>query len=197
LTAIRLLLVLPFGVQMAAGTGRSAVFAALIFVTAVVTDLLDGRVARRTGSASSLGGMFDHSTDFLFVMSGLVGGGTRGAFPWLLPTVIAVAFGQYVFDSYWRRGHRTVGLAQLAQRQLRKSQLGRYNGILYFVPLGGDILLRLGFRFVEIFLRPIAWLLILSTLISIGQRLGNLRNARPRDPALPVEESARQIERRP
>ena len=172
LTAIRLLLALPFGMVMAAGTERSAVVAALMFVTAIVTDLLDGRIARRTGSASSVGGTFDHGTDFLFVMSGLVGGVTRGAFPWLLPIVIAVAFGQYVVDSYWLHG----------QRQLRKSQLGRYNGILYFVPLGGDILLRLGFRFVRLLLQPIAWLLVLSTLISIGQRLVGLRRSRPRDP---------------
>ena len=172
LTAIRLLLALPFGIAMAAGTERSAVFAALMFVTAIVTDLLDGRIARRTGSAGSVGGMFDHGTDFLFVMSGLVGGVTRGAFPWLLPIVIAVAFGQYVVDSYWLHG----------QRQLRKSQLGRYNGILYFVPLGGDILLRLGFRFIRLLLQPVAWLLVLSTLISIGQRLVGLRHSRPRDP---------------
>ncbi len=180
LTAIRLLLVLPFGILMSAGTERSAVFAALMFVTAIVTDLFDGRIARRTGSVSSLGGTFDHSADFLFVMSGLVGGVTRGAFPWLLPVVIAVAFGQYVFDSYWLHG----------QRQLRKSRLGRYNGILYFVPLGGDILLGLGYRFVQPLLRPVAWLLVLSTLISIGQRLIGLRNVRPRDPASPAEERA-------
>ena len=182
LTALRLLLALPFGILMAAGTERSAVFAALMFATAIVTDLLDGRIARRTGSASSSGGTFDHSTDFLFVMSGLVGGVTRGAFPWLLPMVIAVAFGQYVFDSYWLHGHR----------QLRKSQLGRYNGILYFVPLGGDILLRLGFRFAQLLLQPVAWLLVLSTLISIGQRLTGLRNLRPRDPASPAEGRASQ-----
>jgi CDP-diacylglycerol---glycerol-3-phosphate 3-phosphatidyltransferase len=171
LTAIRLLLVLPFGMLMAEGTERSAALAALVFVAAIVTDLLDGRIARRTGSASALGGTFDHTTDFLFVMSGLVGGVIRGAFPWLLPAVIAVAFGQYVVDSYWLHG----------QRQLRKSQLGRYNGILYFVPLGGDILLHLGFGFVQALLRPIAWLLVMSTLISIGQRLIGARNVRLKD----------------
>jgi CDP-diacylglycerol--glycerol-3-phosphate 3-phosphatidyltransferase len=182
LTALRLLLVVPFGILMAAGTQRSAIYAALIFATAIVTDLLDGRIARRTGSASSLGGAFDHSTDFLFVMSGLVGGVSRGAFPWVLPIVIAVAFGQYVVDSYWLHGYR----------QLRKSQLGRYNGILYFVPLGGDILLHLGFGFVQLLLQPIAWLLVLSTLISIGQRLTGIRNLRPRDPASPAEGRASQ-----
>ena len=48
-----------------------------------------------------------------------------GAVTPLLPVLIPIAFGQYVVDSYvWHR-----------QRQLRASVLGRWNGILYFVPL--------------------------------------------------------------
>ena len=72
-----------------------------------------------------------------------------------------MAFAQYVFDSLWIE-HRA---------ELRMSALGRYNGIFYFVPLGGDILSRLGLPFLTGPVRWIAWLLVGTTLLSIGDRL--------------------------
>ena len=124
LTAVRLLLVLPFGFFMAKGDERSAIFALAAWVMAVITDLLDGPIARRRGTVTAWSGTFDHTSDFLFVTSGLFGGAVRGAFPWILPVLITLAFAQYVIDSYWI--HRRT--------KLRGSKLGRYNGILYFVP---------------------------------------------------------------
>lgn len=161
LTAVRLLLVIPFGVLMARADARAAALGAVVFMVAVASDLLDGRVARRLNTASPFGRAFDHSSDFLFVVSGLAGGATRGVFPWILPAVITLAFTQYVVDSYWL--HR--------ERQLRGSRLGRYNGILYFVPLGGELLLRLGLGFVQPLLPLIAWALVISTCLSIVDRL--------------------------
>ena len=161
LTTIRLVLVIPFALFMARADRRHAVFALLTMVVALATDFLDGPMARRTGTVTALGRTFDHSSDFLFVTSGLFAGATRGAFPWILPILITAAFAQYVIDSYWI--HR--------QGRLRKSQLGRYNGILYFVPPCMDILIRMGLRFLEPLLNILVWLLVLSTLVSIGQRL--------------------------
>jgi phosphatidylglycerophosphate synthase len=178
LTAVRLLLVLPFGSLMT--SGNSTLVAALIFIVAVASDLLDGHVARRMNTASPLGGTFDHTTDFLFVMSGMIGGARRSVFPWLLPALIATAFCQYFVDSRW------LG----AQRGLRKSQLGRYNGILYFAPLGGDILVRLDFWFLQPLLPLTCWLLVASTGVSICQRLMHLWRSRAKDRALPVEQKA-------
>ena len=43
----------------------------------------------------------------------------------ILPPLIVVAFGQYVLDSYYL----------YRQKQLRMSAIGRWNGVLYFVPL--------------------------------------------------------------
>ena len=136
----------------------------MIFVIAIVSDIVDGPIARRQGTASEGGRAADHTVDFLFVTCGLMAGAARGVFPWILPLLIAAAFGQYVIDSYWL--HR--------QRQLRMSQLGRYNGILYFVPLGGDILIRLGLSFLEPLLLPVCGALVVSTLLSIGDRLAAL-----------------------
>ena len=121
LTAVRLLLILPFAYWMAQGDARSAVLALIAWVAAVVTDLADGPVARARGTVTAWSGTFDHTTDFVFVTSGLFAGAYRGAFPWLLPALIVAAFLQYFIDSYFV--HR--------QSKLRGSKLGRYNGILY------------------------------------------------------------------
>lgn len=161
LTAVRLFLVLPFAFFMAKGDQRSAIFALAAWLVALITDFLDGPIARRTGSVTPLSGTFDHTTDFLFVTCGLFAGALRGAFPWILPVLITAAFCQYVIDSYWV--HR--------QAKLRGSKLGRYNGMLYFVPTCMDIVIRLGLRFLQPALTILVWLLVVSTLVSMWQRL--------------------------
>src|SRR5579872_883853 len=160
LTAIRLLLVAPFAFFMARGDERSAVFALIAWAVALLTDFLDGPIARRRGKVTAFGGTFDHTSDFLFVTSGIFAGAYRGVFPWVLPVCITAAFAQYVIDSYWI--HR--------QSKLRGSKLGRYNGMLYFVPPVVDILIRVGARFLQPLLTLLVWILVLSTLVSMGQR---------------------------
>ena len=161
LTAVRLLLVFPFAFFMAQGDQRSAIFALLAWVVALITDFLDGPIARRRGTVTAWSGTFDHTTDFLFVTSGLFAGALRGAFPWILPVLITAAFAQYVIDSYWIHRHT----------KLRGSKLGRYNGILYFVPTCADCLVRMGLHFLALPLAVFVWLLIFTTFISMGQRL--------------------------
>ena len=161
LTAVRLLLVVPFAFYMSQGDERSAVFALVAWVVALITDFLDGPIARRRGTVTAWSGIFDHTSDFLFVTSGLFAGALRGAFPRILPILITLAFAQYVIDSYWIHRHT----------KLRGSKLGRYNGILYFVPSSMDILIRLGLRSLDPLLTILVWLLVLSTLVSMGQRL--------------------------
>jgi phosphatidylglycerophosphate synthase len=181
LTAVRLLLALPFAVCMVAPDAPHAAWAAVILAWAIVSDLLDGVLARRLGSASAAGRLFDHTADVVFVMSGLVAGAVRGVVPWILPVLVGAAFAQYVVDSY------VVDRAP----ELRPSRLGRYNGILYFVPLGGDILVRLGGRALRPLLTAIVWLLVMSTVLSMGERLWAIVTAwRRRAPASPAEERA-------
>jgi phosphatidylglycerophosphate synthase len=96
-----------------------------VFAAAVASDLLDGRLARRFGEASALGGLFDHATDATFVASGLAALAVRGEVPALLPLLVAGAFLQYVVDSRASSG-----------RPLRRSALGRWNGIAYYALLG-------------------------------------------------------------
>ncbi len=139
-----------------------AVAAAWLFALAVATDLLDGRVARRFGEVTPLGGLLDHATDAAFVTAGLGALACLGEVPALLPTLVAVAFVQYVVDSRW-----------LAPgRGLRASSLGRLNGIAYFVPLGAAVVrdvLGLGWP-PPALLRALGWLLVATTLVSIADR---------------------------
>jgi CDP-diacylglycerol--glycerol-3-phosphate 3-phosphatidyltransferase len=176
LTAIRLLLVIPFAVLMARGDARAAALAAVALAVAIATDLLDGPIARWGGTASAAGAVFDHTSDFLFVAAGLAGGAVRGAFPWILPIFVTSAFVQYVVDSYWVHRHRT----------LRTSRLGRYNGILYFTPPGVDIVVRLGLRSLQPLLTALVWVLVVSTVVSMGERLWAVTASSRRAPGSPA-----------
>ena len=161
LTAVRLLLVVPFAILMARADRRSAILALVVWVVALVTDVLDGPIARRRGTVTAASGAFDHTSDFLFVTAGLFAGALRGAFLWILPALITAAFAQYAIDSYWL--HRRI--------KFRGSKLGRYNGILYFVPSIMEILIRVGLQFLAPLLTILVWLLVLSTVVSMAQRL--------------------------
>lgn len=177
LTAVRVLLALPFALLMTHEGALAAVLAALVFAAAIATDALDGPIARRRGTATAAGGLFDHAADCLFVTSGLAGGAARGAFPWILPAIVAVAFVQYVVDSYWvHRG-----------RALRTSALGRVNGILYFAPLGGDVLVRMGLGALQPAVTALAWMLVVSTVLSMGERLWAVRRRSRTAPGSPAE----------
>ena len=52
LTAVRLFLVVPLAYLMAREDVDSAIFAALVIVAAITTDLLDGPIAKWRGTAS-------------------------------------------------------------------------------------------------------------------------------------------------
>jgi phosphatidylglycerophosphate synthase len=148
---------------------RSSLAAALLFWLAVATDLLDGRVARRFGESSPLGGFLDHATDAAFVSLGLAALVLRGEAPSPLPVLVALAFLQYTMDSRVVQGGA-----------LRASALGRWNGIAYFVPVG-TVVVRdaLGLAWPgRGLLLALGWALVASTLLSMADRALALRRAR-------------------
>jgi phosphatidylglycerophosphate synthase len=165
LTAVRLALALPLAVAFARPEFLAPPFLALLLTVAMVTDYLDGPVARLRGTASPRGQLFDHTTDCVFVTAGLVGAAIAGSVTPVLPALIPIAFAQYVLDSYvWGR-----------RKQLRASFLGRWNGIFYFVPLGFVAGSRLAlFAAIAPFAAWVAeilgYLLVVSTAVSIIDR---------------------------
>ena len=165
LTSVRLLLVAPVALAFARPGIVDPGPLFLLLCVAIATDYLDGQVARKTGMASAKGQLFDHATDFLFVTAALAGAAMAGLLTPILPVVIIVAFGQYVLDSYFL----------YRQKQLRMSAIGRWNGILYFVPIVVLAVSRLGpFRDVAAFLTltagAIGYALVASTVMSIIDR---------------------------
>ncbi len=172
LTAVRLALALPLALAFARPAFLSAGLLAGLLGIAMASDYLDGIVARRQGTASAAGQVFDHGTDWLFVTAGSTGAAMAGAVPLILPVLITVAFAQYVFDSYWV--HR--------QKRLRMSAIGRWNGVGYFVPLvllaGARI--DLGPALTSILTltaRLASYALVVSTLVSIVDRATAARRA--------------------
>ena len=136
-------------------------WALLIFGLAVLTDWADGRIARRRGETSPLGGILDHATDAVFVSLGLAAYAALSAVPMLLPGVIVVAFVQYALDS-----------RALLGRPLRTSRIGRSNGLAYFCLLG-LLVLREAARPgspPSSFLYGLGWLLVLTSAVSIVDR---------------------------
>lgn len=149
-------------------SGRD-VEATIVFALAIVTDFADGPLARKRGQSSAFGALLDHGTDATFVVMGVSALVYRGLAPMLLPLLIALAFIQYTLDSRALEG-----------QQLRASALGRWNGIFYFVFLGTPIIRStLGWSWPgnEIIL-ALGWLLLLSTSVSMADRLFALRRVR-------------------
>jgi CDP-diacylglycerol--glycerol-3-phosphate 3-phosphatidyltransferase len=71
LTVSRILLIPVFVVLFTTPTSDRALWAAVVFVIAAVTDALDGYVARRRGQITKLGRLLDPIADKLLVLSGL------------------------------------------------------------------------------------------------------------------------------
>jgi phosphatidylglycerophosphate synthase len=159
LTLLRLAAIGPCAWAIAEGHW---LLAAGLFILAVITDLLDGPLARRFSHDSPVGGLFDHATDAAFVTIALLATAWVGFTSFLLPVLIIVAFVQYALDS-----------RALAGQHLRTSWLGKNNGIAYFV-LVGVVVIRnaLGWTWpADAWIHYLDWLLIFTTLVSMTDRL--------------------------
>ncbi|MCR9094662.1 MAG: CDP-alcohol phosphatidyltransferase family protein [bacterium] len=152
--------------------GGASGLALVLFWVAVVTDMADGRLARARGETSNLGGLLDHATDASFVSLGLVALAQAGQVPVALPILVAAAFLQYMLDS-----------KSLSGRALRASSVGRWNGILYFVPLG-IVATRNGLGLdwpADPLILVVGWALVASTTISMADRAWTLLGSRRED----------------
>src|SRR5512146_324214 len=72
ITLVRILLIPVFIGLFITPTPNRSVSAAVIFVVAAVTDLLDGYIARRTGQVTRLGKLLDPIADKLLLLSALI-----------------------------------------------------------------------------------------------------------------------------
>ena len=140
--------------------------ASLLLILAILSDIFDGRIARRKKQDSAFGGLLDHSCDaFLVAVLLFVLSKTHGI-PLFLPLLVLGSFLQYVLDSKALSGHK-----------LRTSFLGRSNGIAYYVLASICIFTEgLGINFSGNLFIVFAWVLISSTAVSMSERLWTLLN---------------------
>ncbi|MCC5885992.1 MAG: CDP-alcohol phosphatidyltransferase family protein [Gammaproteobacteria bacterium] len=165
LTGLRLLLVAPTVLGFARPDLLAPIWLLACILLAIATDLLDGVVARRLGTASAAGQLFDHGTDCLFVTAALAAAAYAGLLTPILPLLVALAFGQYVLDSHFLHREKT----------LKTSVIGRWNGIGYFVPLVVLAVARLELQagLTDLLFAAaalLAWLLVITTVVSITDR---------------------------
>ena len=71
----------------------------LLMLGALISDVADGAVARKLDQVTNIGGLLDHGSDALLVLSGLTVFAAFGVIPWALPILVFIAFAQYVWDS--------------------------------------------------------------------------------------------------
>lgn len=158
LTLNRLLLCLPLYLLIHSASWLGA---AVCLFFAVISDILDGKVARKQGNTSRLGGLFDHATDAILVTCGSLALAQSGHISFWLVGLIPAAFIQYTVDSRILAGHA-----------LRSSALGRANGIGYFVlvctAVGSHLL---AWTWLQTIIPVLSWALVASTLVSMADRL--------------------------
>jgi len=158
LSALRLIITLPCAYSIWTGSWRAA---ATLFVVAVVTDVFDGIVARRRGEVTVFGGLLDHTVDALFVTATLGALAGLAVVPMVLPPLAIASFAQYVWDS-----------KALSGAPLRASVLGRWNGIGYYA-IVGTVVVRHALELTwptQFVISLTAWGLVVSTLLSMGDR---------------------------
>ena len=138
--------------------------ASFLLLLAILSDLLDGPIARKKGQETATGGLLDHSCDALLVAVLLFVLNKTHGIPILLPILVVGSFLQYVLDSKALSGHK-----------LRTSLLGRSNGIAYYVLASICIFSgAVGIFQLDKVLIICAWILIASTLASMSERLWTL-----------------------
>jgi CDP-diacylglycerol--glycerol-3-phosphate 3-phosphatidyltransferase len=93
LTGLRLVLVPVFLFFLFAGDGHetvSRIVAFLVFAVAVVTDQVDGSLARKYGVVSEFGKLADPIADKMLMGAALIGLSELGDLPWWVTIVILV-----------------------------------------------------------------------------------------------------------
>ena len=157
LTTLRLLMLLP---TIAAILLQGWLAASVLFALAVVTDIYDGKLARKLTQTSPFCGLFDHATDAVYVTLCCAAIAEAGFINPVLHWLIPAAFLQYVVDS--------KALAGIA---LRTSAIGKSNGIAYYALVGTVIGTQLlGWNLLQTPTRYVAWALVATTVLSMLDR---------------------------
>lgn len=104
-----------------------AALASAVFLWCAWSDVADGRLARRRGSAGPVGRWLDHGSDLAVLLAGFLAFVARGALPWWVPAAIGCAFAAYVLEEVQGRS---------SPKSCMASRVGHWGGIANYVLLG-------------------------------------------------------------
>jgi phosphatidylglycerophosphate synthase len=167
LTGLRVVLTPVFVVAVWRGDADivTGVLAVAIFAIVAASDVFDGRLARRWGSASNGGRAFDHFADIGFILAALATYAALGTAPWWVPAVIAGTFAFYVLDSWSHPGN--------GERRLVSSRVGHAGGVLNYAFVG--ILVCNNTAGIQLLsaavLRKLFWLVPIYSTLAVAARL--------------------------
>jgi len=137
LTLLRLLCVPGFAALLAAGAGGDdgwLVLAWAVFTGACITDVVDGRLARRQGTCTDFGAFADPIADKALVGTALVGLSLLGSMPWW---VTAVVLGREVAVTVLRTAVLRHGVIPASRGGKLKALSQNVAVALYLLPLTG------------------------------------------------------------
>lgn len=133
------LLVVPFFAALLVLDGTSdgtRVLAAVLFVLACLTDVVDGRIARSRGQVTDFGVMADPIADKALVGAALVGLSLLGALPWWATLVI---LGREVAVTAMRSALARYGMIPASRGGKLKCLSQNIAVTLYLLPLSGAV----------------------------------------------------------
>jgi phosphatidylglycerophosphate synthase len=96
-----------------------------LVTAAIMTDVGDGRLARRLGAATRHGAVLDNVADVVFVLGGTAAAATAGRLAWAVPVAIAVSVGAYAAATAARS-------AAVGRPELARSSLGHTAGVINY-----------------------------------------------------------------
>jgi phosphatidylglycerophosphate synthase len=98
----------------------------LIFSFAIVTDILDGIIARKLGVASTFGAYFDATADCCFIIIVFSAFVIRAMYPFWILILIGIMFLQFILTSRFK--------------QPVYDPVGRYCGVFFFITIGVSLI---------------------------------------------------------
>jgi len=171
LTGLRMVLVPVFALALFAGGGHQTgarIVAFVIFAVAVVTDRIDGQLARRRGEVTEFGKLADPIADKALMGAALIGLSLLGDLPWWV-TVLILA--------------REIGVTVLRFAVLRRgvipaSRGGKLKTLVQAVAIGLFILPLAGVW------HGVAWVvmwfaIVLTVVTGVEYVVSAIRNSRP------------------
>ena len=171
LTLVRLLLVPVLAVLLFSGDGNdptTRAWATVVFVVAALTDLIDGELARRSGTVTTVGKIADPIADKAITGVALIGLSWLGDLPWWVTAVILVREVGVTVLRFWVIRHGVIP----ASRGGKAKTVAQIIAIsLYLAPLPP------GFDSVRILAMAVAVVLTVVTGVDYAMRAWRLRGA--------------------